>query len=59
MKRSGLSEADFHVFAKLGEHGLARGLEAETFSRGQVCGEHDFLNVLVRGLIDIEVVRLP
>ena len=58
-KRNGLSEADFHVFAKLGENGLERGLEAETFSRGQVCGEDDFLNVLVRELIDIELAGQP
>jgi hypothetical protein len=45
-KHNGLSEADFHVFGKLGENGLQRGLEAETFSRGQVCGEHNFLNAL-------------
>ena len=35
-KRNGLSEADFHVFAKLGENGLERGLETETFSRGHM-----------------------
>jgi hypothetical protein len=56
-KRNGLSEADFHVFAKLGENGLERGLETETFSRGQVCGEDDFLNLLVRELIDFELTR--
>ena len=59
VKRNGLSEADFHVFAKLGENGLERGLEAEAFSRGQVCGEDDFLNVLVGELIDIELTRQP
>ena len=33
-KRNGLSEAYFHVFAKLSEDGLERGLEAEAFSWG-------------------------
>ena len=59
MKRNGLSEADFHVLAKLGENGLERSLEAEAFSRGQVCGEDDFLNVLVGELIDIELAGQP
>ncbi len=58
-KRNGLSEADFHVLAKLGKNGLERGLEAEAFSRGQVCGEDDFLNVLVGELLDIELARQP
>ena len=46
-KRNGLSEADFHVFAKLGEKGLERGLETEAFSRSKVCGEDNLLNVVV------------
>src|SRR5208283_92995 len=58
-KRNGLSEADFYVLAKLGKNGLERGLEAEAFSWGQVCGEDDFLNVLVGELIDIELARQP
>ena len=52
-------EADFHVFAKLGENGLQRALETKAFSRDQVCGEDDFLNVFVRELIDIELARQP
>jgi hypothetical protein len=30
-KRNGLSDADFHVLAKLGENGLERGPEARHF----------------------------
>ena len=32
---------------------------SETFPRGQVCGEDDFLNVLVSKLIDLELARQP
>ena len=52
-------EADFHVFAKLGENGLERGLETKAFSRGQVCGEDDFSDLFARELLDIELARQP
>ncbi len=35
-KRNGLSEPDFHMFAKLGEEGLEGRLEPETFSWGRL-----------------------
>jgi len=47
------------VFEAMSGLALERGLEAETFPRGQVCGEDDFLNVLVGELIDIELARQP
>jgi hypothetical protein len=40
-------EADLNVFAKLFENGLDRGLEAQTFSRRQIDGHDDVLDVAV------------
>jgi hypothetical protein len=58
-KRNGLSEADFHVFAKLFEEGLERRFEAEAFSRGQIGGHDDVLDVLVGDLINVDMARQP
>ena len=43
----GYCEPDLHVFAKLFEDRLERGLEAQAFSRREIGGDDDVLNFFV------------
>src|SRR3954470_21717372 len=54
-KRNGSSEADPHVFAKLGEQGLERGEEAEALPRREIVAEDDLLQLGVAQGVQVEV----
>jgi Zn-dependent protease with chaperone function len=54
-----LSEPDLHVFAKLFEDRLERGLEAQAFSGREIGGDNDVLNFFVGDLVDVDLTRQP
>jgi hypothetical protein len=56
---TGLCEPDLHVFAKLFEDRLERGLEAQAFSGREIGGDDDVLNFLVGHLVDVDLTRQP
>ena len=52
-------EADLNVFAKFGDDNLKGCLEAEAFSRREIGGEDDALDLLVGDAVDVEVTWQP
>jgi hypothetical protein len=54
-----LCEPDLHVFAKLFEDRLERGLEAQAFSRREIGGDDDVLDFFVGHLVDVDLTRQP
>src|SRR2546423_5305725 len=52
---TGLCEPDLHVFAKLFEDRLERGLEAQALSGREIGGDDDVLNFFVGYLVDIDL----
>ena len=54
-----LSEPDLHVFAKLFEDRLERGLEAQAFSGREIGGDDDVLDFFVGHLVDVDLTRQP
>ena len=54
-----LREADLNVLSKLGNQGLEWRLEPEAFTRREVRGEDDLLDILVGCPIDIQVAWQP
>ena len=56
---TGLCEPDLHVFAKLFEDRLERGLEAQAFSGGEIGGDDDVLDFFVGHLVDVDLARQP
>ena len=56
---TGLCEADLHVFAKLFEDRLERGLEAQALSGREIGGDDDILNFFVGHLVDVDLTRQP
>ena len=56
---TGLSKPDLHVFAKLFEDCLKRGLEAQAFSGREIGGHDDVLNFLVGHFVDVDLTRQP
>src|SRR5580704_110780 len=54
-----LREADLNVLSKLSNQGLEWRLEPEAFTRGEVGGEDDLLDILVGCPVDIQVARQP
>ena len=54
-----LCEPDLHVFAKLFEDRLERGLEAQALSGREIGGDDDVLNFFVGHLIDVDLTRQP
>ena len=56
---TGLCEPDLHVFAKLFEDRLERGLEAQALSGRQIGGDDDVLNFFVGHLVDVDLTRQP
>ena len=56
---TGLCEPDLHVFAKLFEDRLERGLEAQAFSGREIGGDDDVLDFFVGHLVDVDLARQP
>ena len=56
---TGLCEPDLHVFAKLFEDRLERGLEAQAFSGREIGGDDDVLDFFVGHLVDVDLTRQP
>ena len=56
---TGLCEPDLHVFAKLFEDRLERGLEAQALSGREIGGDDDVLNFFVGHLVDVDLTRQP
>ena len=56
---TGLCEPDLHVFAKLFEDRLERGLEAQALSGREIGGDDDVLNFFVGHLVDVDLARQP
>ena len=56
---TGLSKPDLHVFAKLFEDYLKRGLEAQAFSGREIGGHDDVLDFLVGHFVDVDLTRQP
>ena len=56
---TGLSKPDLHVFAKLFEDCLKRGLEAQAFSGREIGGHDDVLDFLVGHFVDVDLTRQP
>ena len=56
---TGLCEPDLHVFAKLFEDRLERGLEAQAFSGREIGGDDDVLDFFVGQLVDVDLARQP
>jgi hypothetical protein len=56
---TGLCKPDLHVFAKLFEDCLKRGLEAQAFSGREIGGDDDVLDFLVGHFVDVGLTRLP
>ena len=56
---TGLCEPDLHVFAKLFEDRLERGLEAQALSAREIGGDDDVLNFFVGHLVDVDLTRQP
>lgn len=54
-----LREPDLHVFAKLFEDCLKRGLEAQAFSGREIGGHDDVLDFLVGHFVDVDLTRQP
>jgi hypothetical protein len=54
-----LCEPDLHVFAKLFEDRLERGLEAQAFSGREIGGDDDVLDFFVGHLVDVDLARQP
>ena len=52
-----LCEPDLHVFAKLFEDRLERGLEAQALSGREIGGDDDVLNFFVGHLVDVDLTR--
>ena len=50
---------DLHVFAKLFEDRLERGLEAQAFSGREIGGDDDVLDFFVGHLVDVDLARQP
>jgi hypothetical protein len=48
-----------HVFAKLFEDCLKRGLEAQAFSGREIGGDDDVLDFLVGHFVDVDLTRQP
>jgi hypothetical protein len=56
---TGLCKPDLHVFAKLFEDRLERGLEAQAFSGREIGGDNDVLDFFVGHLVDVDLTRQP
>jgi hypothetical protein len=56
---TGLCKPDLHVFAKLFEDCLKRGLEAQAFSGREIGSDDDVLNFLVGHFVDVDLTRQP
>ena len=56
---TGLCKPDLHVFAKLFEDCLKRGLEAQAFSGREIGGHDDILDFLVGHFVDVDLTRQP
>jgi hypothetical protein len=56
---TGLCKPDLHVFAKLFEDCLKRGLEAQAFSGREIGGHDDVLDFLVGHFVDVDLTRQP
>ena len=56
---TGLCEPDLHVFAKLFEDRLERGLEAQALSGRKIGRDDDVLNFFVGHLVDVDLTRQP
>src|ERR1700730_8556933 len=54
-----LCEPDLHVFAKLFEDRLERGLEAQALSGREIGGDDDVLDFFVGHLVDVDLARQP
>ena len=54
-----LCKPDLHVFAKLFEDRLERGLEAQAFSGREIGGVNDVLDFFVGHLVDVDLTRQP
>src|SRR5262249_31625909 len=54
-----LREPDLHVFAKLFQNCLKRGLEAQAFSGREIGGDDDVLDFLVGHFVDVDLTRQP
>jgi hypothetical protein len=54
-----LCKTDLHVFAKLFEDCLKRGLEAQAFSGGEIGSDDDVLDFLVGHFVDVDLTRQP
>ena len=52
-------EPDWHVFAKLFEDCLKRGLEAQAFSGREIGSHDDVLDFLVGHFVDVDLTRQP
>ena len=56
---TGLCKPDLHVFAKLFEDCLKRGLEVQAFSGREIGGHDDVLDFLVGHFVDVDLTRQP
>ena len=56
---TGLCEPDLHVFAKLFEDCLERGLEAQALSGREIGGDDDVLDFLVGQFVDVDLTGQP
>ena len=56
---TGLCKPDLHVFAKLFEDRLERGLEAQALSGREIGGDDDVLDFLVGHLVNVDLTRQP
>jgi Response regulator receiver domain len=56
---TGLCKPDLHVFAKLFEDCLKRGLEAQAFSGREIGSDDDVLDFLVGHFVDVDLTRQP
>jgi hypothetical protein len=54
-----LCKPDLHVFAKLFEDCLKRGLEAQAFSGREIGGDDDVLDFLVGHFVDVGLTGQP
>jgi hypothetical protein len=59
LEPSATGEPDLHVFAKLFEDRLERGLEAQALSGREIGGDDDVLDFFVGHLVDVDLTRQP
>jgi hypothetical protein len=56
---TGLCKPNLHVFAKLFENCLKRGLEAQAFSGREIGGNDDVLDFLIGHFVDVGLTGQP